>query len=663
MRIGLFSDTFPPDINGVANSTNILYHALTRMGHEVYCVAPFKGHGHAKWDETHHILRLAGSELKFLYGYVLTSPIHFTAMQEIKELNLDVIHVQTEFGVGLFGHMCANQFNIPIVSTYHTTYEDYTHYANPLNLESFDTIAKKAVAKLSKIYSDSHVVVIAPSRKTKELLEGYKVKKHIEVIPTGLDLDRFGPEGFTAEKRSEVRRQYGFHDDDRIIVYVGRLAEEKSLDLVLDGFKVLRERGTKAKLMIVGGGPDLEKLQDAADAYGLHDDVLLTGPIKHDLIPDIYRAADMFASASLSETQGMTFIEALASGLPLLARKDEVLDGLLLDGETGHFFSDKNDFADAAEDVIAMLEEDEEGVAARCREVVSPFESSTFANSVLAVYERAVMEYKDLLLIDDVQVKESYVQLYILTSAKEEKRLMVTLDDYSEYGLRKGGMMSEEVLNVLQKKEEGVKAYQGCIRRIAMHDRTRKEVYDWLTQETGCDISVINRIVEKLEEHGYINDERFCTEQVASMRAGLIGSEKIIRILKKKGIPYEMIEEKLAADPDADDENGLIVAERLLAQEKGESLKKKKYTLRTKLMQKGYDTDTIDQVMEKLDFSRVENEELDNLRKLALRSRHRYQKKYSSTELRNHVYRYCMAQGFRSEDVYAILDEMEWDDD
>ena len=173
MRIALFTDTYPPQINGVAASTSILRNELEKHGHDVVVVTTYKGSGKHKWDDDHKVLRLAGVQLKFLYGYVMTSPFHVSALEEIRKLNLDVIHAQTEFGVGLFARICAKQLQIPLVSTYHTTYEDYTHYVNFINSRKVDEIAKVGVAKLSRLYGDSSIEVIAPSMKTKEMLESY----------------------------------------------------------------------------------------------------------------------------------------------------------------------------------------------------------------------------------------------------------------------------------------------------------------------------------------------------------------------------------------------------------------------------------------------------------------------------------------------------------
>ena len=356
MRIGLFTDTYPPEINGVANSTYLLKNALTELGHDVYVITVnAKGGVDSHWEEDGKTLRFKGTELRFLYGYVLTSPFHFKALQEIKNLNLDIIHDQTEFGVGIFAHICAMQLGIPLVSTYHTTYEDYTHYVNFIHSRTVDSYAKKGVAKVSRLYGDASISVIAPSKKTKDMLIGYHIRRDIDVIPTGLDLDEFHPSLHDARKTAEIRTKYGFSADDTVIVSVGRIAQEKSLDVVMQGFANAVKAGLSVKMLIAGDGPDFGRMKQMAADLDLEKDVVLAGAVPRKDIPSLYRACDLFASASLSETQGMTFIEALASGLPLLVRYDEVLQDLVSEGEDGWFFKDPDDFVTKLKVFLSLI--------------------------------------------------------------------------------------------------------------------------------------------------------------------------------------------------------------------------------------------------------------------------------------------------------------------
>lgn len=662
MRIGLFSDTYPPQINGVANSTSILRDTLEKMGHEVYVVAP-KKIGSSDWSEDHKVLYLAGVELKFLYGYVMTSPLHIHAMNEIKKLNLDIIHAQTEFGVGILARMIANQENIPLVSTYHTTYEDYTHYVNFVNSNTVDSIAKKAVARLSKLYGDTSQAVIAPSSKTKDMLEKYKVGTPIFVVPTGLPLDKFSPVHLNKERSKEIRSEFHIKDDDKLIIYVGRIAEEKSLDLVIRGFIELQKTVDHVKLLIVGGGPDLESLEQLVKENNAEETIHFAGPRPSEEMPDFYRSADAFISASLSETQGMTFIEALACGLPLFARYDEVLDGLLIDEDTGYYFEDEATIVSSIQKFISLTPEEQKHMHERCLEVVSPYSAEIFGKSVYDIYEFAIDRYQHLSVIDDIIVKEDAVQIFLLSSTKEESRVTISLDDYSNYGLRKGSPISDEKIKELEARQDRLKAYQSCIRKLAAKDRTMKEMYDYLTKNFQLDIEIINDIIDTLEMKGYINDRRYCETAVSSMRYSLFGEERIIRDLKKKGLPLELIRDVLGTLPDEEVIHAKAYADKLQSSIHDESVRMKKSKIRQKLLLRGYNKDVVDEVVANLDYAEDELKQLENCRKCATKARKRYEKKYTGSELRNMIYRYSLAKGYESKDIYAILDEMEWDND
>ena len=665
MRIGLFSDTFPPDLNGVANSTYILFCELKKHGHDVFVVCTRAGTGWAEWNEEHDILRLAGVTIKHLYGYAVTTPFHINALNEVRNLNLDVIHVQTEFGVGMFARICARQLNIPLVSTYHTSYEDYTHYVNLLKSDRLDARMKKAVGWFSKYVSDSAVEVIAPSEKTRELLECYHVTSEIHVVPTGLELERFSPQAENRKRTEEIRRQFHIRPDERLVIYLGRIAEEKALDIVIDGFAHAKANGCKLRLLVVGGGPDLERLKSYAEDRKL-DNVLFAGPCPAAEVADYYRSADFFVSASLSETQGMTFVEAMASGLPMLARKDVVLEKLLIDGETGWYFTDADDLAAKLQDVEQMSDEALDAMKKKALQQVQPLSAERFYERALEVYQKAIETYSNMLVVEDVQVKEDIVQLY-LTDMKpgsdSDVRLLMSLDDYYNEGIRRGMRLSSEDVERIRRRQDGVKAWRSCMKRIAVKDRTRKEIYDWLTKKTSCDIETINAIVERLEMKGYIDDERYCAEAIARMKSALFGRERMIRELNKKGIPGEMIEAMMAEQPDTEYENAEAYAKKAIRSLPGTSRRMKLMKLKGKLLSKGYSNEVADTVVSQLDLHENSFDELDNLRRCAQKAKKRYEKKYTGTKLRNTVYRYCSAQGYSAEDIYVILDEMEWDND
>ena len=613
-----------------------------------------------EWNEDHDILRLGGIELKQLYGYILTSPVHLTALNEIRKLDLDIIHAQTEFGVGIFARICASTLGIPLVSTYHTTYEDYTHYVNLIHSNLVDTYAKKAVARLSKLYGDSSLRVISPSQKTKELLEKYHLNTGIRVIPTGLPLDKFSIEKEDHEKTKQIRKEYGIQEDERMICYVGRIAKEKALDLVIEGFSLLPS-SSKSKLVIIGKGPDERHLADLIKEYHAESRILLAGPKTADQVPDYYRGSDAFISASLSETQGMTFIEALASGLPLFAREDDVLKEILVPEETGWFFKDKKDLVDKILHFENLSKEEYLTIQKACIEHVKKYSSETFYEGVLQVYKESIDEYSNQYTVDDVKVVKDYVQL-ILKNRIDEKRLIISMDDYYAQGIRKGEKLSTSQIQSIEKNEERVRAYHACLRRIAMKDRTVKEIRDYLSKKTECDDETIEGIIQNLKDKSLLNDEKYCENFISTMRLSLFGENRIRRELKKKGISEEMIQSLFDKQPD-DLDQVRSYANKIHHALNTESVRMTKRKIKTKLLQRGYSLEEVNTVINELDFKKDEINEKNNLVRCALKARKRYEKKYTGTQLRNAIYRYCASQGYNSEEIYVILDEMEWDDD
>lgn len=662
MRIGLFTDTYLPEINGVVSSIHTLRIQLEKNGHIVYVVTTKSESVEDDSDE--HVLRLSGIELKKLYGYVLTSPIHIFAYNQIKEMNLDIIHAHTEFGVGIFARIIAKMQGLPLVSTYHTTYEDYTHYVNIIKSETVDKLAKKAVSSLSKLYGDSSTEMIAPSEKTREMLLRYGIKKNIYVIPTGLDLDRFSNKHITKTDTHKIREQYGVLDNECLIIFVGRIAKEKSIDFVIEGFSYLKERKVPCKFMIVGAGPDEELLHQQVKKLNLDDIVIFAGKKQSNLIPLFYHASDCFVSASLTETQGMTYIEALASGLPVFARYDDVLTEIVIEDETGYYFSTPEEFANKVERYLSLSNDKKHEFSKKAINHVKPYDCQDFYEKIIHVYKIAIANYSELYEIDRIRSKNDYIQLYLVSPKNEDIKILVSLDTYFNSGYRKGMKLTQEEIDVLVTEEEEVKAYQSCLRKLAIKDRTRKEMYDWITQNTELEIDAVNRIIEKLEEHHFIDDLRYTKSAVFTMKMTLLGENKIIRNLKKKGISIEMIDEVLQSADNSDEfENALKFGVKIQFSIKDKSVKMKKKLIQQKLFLQGYNEDIIEKVMIDLNFVDDEISEIDTLRKIATKAKKRYEKKYKGFKLRNTVYRYCASMGFDVEDIYVVLDEMEWKDE
>ncbi len=660
MKIACFSDTYIPELNGVATSISILVDQLRSHGHTVYVVTTKPS---LPYDEDPFVIRLEGIELKFLYGYTLTSPIHPDVIKRIEALDLDLIHCHTEFSVGLLAHKCANLLHIPLVSTYHTVYEDYTHYLNLLDIKTVDEVGRKVVAVASKAFLRKSMSVIAPSEKTRDLLLRYGVKAPIHIIPTGLDLDRFSRFHMDPTRVDALKASYGL-TDEKIILYVGRIAEEKSLDVVIDAFAKAIKTHPNYRLLIVGKGPGEKDILKQIETLALDDRIIYCGPKPRNEVPDYYHMADLFVSASLSETQGVTFIEALASQTPIMARHDEVLDGLLLEGETGYFFEDGNDFAHALDQFESLSEAQHDAMRAKCLEVTQPYSQEIFYSRVIEVYTDAIDRYLDCYILRTIKTKGECVLCQFESHSGDQREILITLEDYMEKGLRKGGVFTDAELDDLSENEAEAKAYRSVLKFLSNKDRTVKETYDYLVEKSGLSIGPINALVDKLQAKGYLDDKKFVVNAIYSMQAKLFGREKIKKTLKQRGISADLINMYLNDDEDDEFSKALSYSRRVqftnMEYLSAKGMAKKLYN---RLLSNGFSKEIATRVVETMDFSNEMIKEGNVCAKVAEKGRKLYKNKYSGSALRNRVFNYCLHQGFDYEDIYAAIDNMEWKDE
>ena len=655
MRIGLFTDTYTPDINGVVSSIVTLQRELEKNGHDVYVITNHKA---MTMKKEGNVLRLPGLELKWLYGYKLSTPYHFSARDEIKNMHLDVIHVHTEFGVGMFGRIVAKYLNIPVVTTYHTMYEDYTHYVNRFEIDEVDKVTKKVVSTFSRSISDSAQAVISPSEKTKETLLKYGVKTPIYVIPTGLNFDKFHPDNIDPQQVQAIREQYGIHEDERLIVFVGRIAQEKSIEIPIEGFRYVKD--PKIKLMIVGGGPQLEELQEMVKRYHLEQQVIFTDKKLPEEVPAYYACADCFVSASLTETQGMTYIEALACGLPVFARYDDVLKDLVIEEDSGFLFETGQEFADKLTDFMHRSDEERKAFSKRALEKIVKYDSKVFYSKVLSVYYQAINDFEDAYEVIKIKTLDDYVRIYVQNDKEDQpQKLLIDLDDYFTYKIRLHTMLDRYTVAHFQKKEIVLEAYRGAIRKLRMRDYTRKEMGTWLHRQPGLSVEDVESILSELEEKGYINDALYMQQKIEKMQFSLSGKGNIRRTLINKGLPAEDVDQALSMLDDEEERlRALKMAEKLMATIKDKSRKMKKQTIVQKLISLGFDSDIARSTSERLNFEEEDDSEaLNKTIAKAIRSNSR---KLSGQPLKNKVLVYCMQKGFLHEDIMNRLNEMEW---
>lgn len=408
MRIGIFTDTYPPYINGVSTSVLMLQKALEKKGHQVFIVTVNPDGMGYKYQDDKKIIRIPGVPVG-IYDYRLTGIYPIRCINTIKKWNLDIIHSHTEFGVGTFARIIASQLDIPLVHTYHTMYEDYVHY---ITKGYFDGASKKIVEYLTKFYCDKTVSeLIVPTKKTYDLFkEKYKFDRNVHIIPTGIELDRFYIENINKSKIEELRKKLKLSSNDFVILFIGRLGKEKSVDFLIDCQKELVKKKKNCKLVIVGDGPDADVFYNLVKKYKLEDNVIFTGKVPWDEVPVYYQIADVFSTASLTETQGLTVIEAMASGKCVVAINDESFNGTIIDGLNGFLFNNKKEYQRIIEKLFFdrnLLEK----VSKQATVSADMHSSKYFAERVLDVYNLAIKtsNKKKRKMIDKVKdmIKES----------------------------------------------------------------------------------------------------------------------------------------------------------------------------------------------------------------------------------------------------------------
>jgi len=334
VKVLITTDWYAPVINGVVTSVLLLQRELERLGHEVRVVTLSNTLHSYKSENVYYMGSVSAN--KIYPGARLRVNRTRSLIRELMEWQPDVIHSQCEFSSFRVAYALSHRLGVPIVHTYHTVYEDYTHYFSPSV-----RLGKVVVSVFSRWICSRTACVVAPSEKVRRLLEDYGVRCRIEVIPTGVDLSAYQQEP-DAKKMAELRRRWSIPEDHTVLLYLGRMAKEKNLEQLVDQIAAAGRKDVT--LLLVGDGPDREEVLAYARGRGL--DVIFTGMVPHGEVADYYRLGDLFVTASTSETQGLTYFEALAAGLPVLCRKDPCVDGVVENGVNGWQYETGSAFGD-----------------------------------------------------------------------------------------------------------------------------------------------------------------------------------------------------------------------------------------------------------------------------------------------------------------------------
>lgn len=379
LKILITTDYYSPAVNGVVTSVSNLKEGLEKQGHEVRILTLSPDvHSH-KWRNVYYIGSVSVDWLYPNTRFKLT-PAH----QLVKELitwHPDVVHSQCEFSTYPYACRIASICSAPLVHTYHTVYEDYTHYFCPSR-----RLGRMLAAEFTRHALKHTDCVIAPSAKVSKILHNYHIAAPTEIVPTGIDVERFAATPSQDWIRMK-RKMYGLCENNLTLLYIGRLAKEKNLSEI---FGILHDYPElPAKLLVVGDGPERTELEDECTALGIESKVIFTGLVPPSEVNCYYHLGDVFVNASTSETQGLTYFEAMAAGLPLLCRKDTCLDGIVIDDETGWQYTTPGQFASAVNKLFYDGDL-RRAMALNAKMASKKFSKAVFTNKIESVYRHCL---------------------------------------------------------------------------------------------------------------------------------------------------------------------------------------------------------------------------------------------------------------------------------
>lgn len=391
MRIGIFTETYKPYVSGVVTSIIMLKKSLEQLGNEVYIVTINQNGIKYEYDEKEKILRVPGIDSKIYNDLKISSIYPIKSLLKIKKWNLDIIHTHTEGTMGTYGRLLAKQFNIPVVHTYHTMYEDYIYL---ITKGHFDKPAKKILQYFTVFYCDKIVSeLIVPTKKTYDLFKKkYQIERQINIIPTGIDIERFKKDNYDKKDLLLLRKKYNISKNDFVLLLVSRISEEqKNINFLLKQQEKINKHHKDIKLLVVGDGPDLNKFKQE---YKNNKNIIFTGMIPWDEVSKYYQIGNIFVTASKTETQGLTVIEAISSGLPVVCMEDDSFKLAIINEYNGLFFNDEEEYLKN----ILYLYENRKKYTNMSKQAVNSseqFSSEMYGKKILEVYNRAIENRKN----------------------------------------------------------------------------------------------------------------------------------------------------------------------------------------------------------------------------------------------------------------------------
>ena len=378
MKVLITTDLYATSTNGVVTSVRNLMEELKKKGHEVRVLTVSEKLKSHKEENIYYIKSVP-------FGVVYPDvriPISYRHryLWELIAWKPDVIHSQCECFSYQFAGYISKKTAAPIVHTYHTLYEQYVTYIFPSR-----RMGAYFVGILSKLRLRKAEAIVAPTQKVETTLKNYGVRNAIHVIPSGIALEQH-KERITEQERRNRRSALGIPEEHTVLLNLGRLGTEKNLSELIELFSVALAHTPNLTLLIVGDGPARKDLEEMSAKLGVADHVIFTGMVDPNQVHKYYQLGDIFVSASTSETQGLTYIEAAANGLPLLCRRDPCLDDVLVEGRNGYEYEAEGEFCELL-DTILQNPDWCQTAGAQSAQIAAAFDKSHFAEKIEEVYE------------------------------------------------------------------------------------------------------------------------------------------------------------------------------------------------------------------------------------------------------------------------------------
>jgi len=378
LHVGIFTNTYLPTVNGVANSIEAFRQGLEALGHGVYVFAPSVP-GQAPNEP--HVVRYPAMPAPARVQYPLALPFSPRVRRALTRTPLDIVHTQHPWWVGSWGASHARRLGVPLVTTIHTQYEQYLHY-----ILLPQALLRPLIHGQVLRYCDRCDLVATPGESMADRLRAQGVRSPVEVLPNATDLAPFsGADG------QPVRGRFGIGADELLLLSAGRIAPEKSLDVLLQAFARVARDGPRTRLLLVGDGPALSDLRSLAATLGIAERVAFAGRVPYAEMPPYHAAADLFVMTSRTEVQPLVLTEAMAAGSVVVAVRAPGPQDMLRDGETG-LLSPPEAGAEGFADAVRRAVSDRglrERLAAAGRREAQRYDIPNATQRLLGIYELA----------------------------------------------------------------------------------------------------------------------------------------------------------------------------------------------------------------------------------------------------------------------------------